>query len=389
MSDSEGESSGMSAENQVVRPPPKFHSLEEASQILNIQKGDLLKHGAEGRIRLFVTVPEGICLINIDTDSLGISKFYKNNMDVVTLNKLLEGGDVKYSLENLNYLTLDAKICVEIFESLGTAKCAHIFESGFLSCFSSRKLTQQSALLIHGDGRRNEYHKLPQKIISKSVHKYFSCSAKNILVSCQMFRPSYSKKMVVCKGIELTTDSIYVLGSELNKIESDVIIERDLKGVKVSFANKVYTSKKLARLTHAARKYWQGTNFDVHAKEYKNPPDDTEVKKFLRANELFDETLATVACGIIRPKYATRTASSEEKKDKSDYITKELIGLWHASSEFWRRFDPANVSTHVGHTNEVVAEWLVKEYGLSEKRAKAGASIIRPDAVKGRPKRKA
>lgn len=379
----------MSIESKVTRPPPKFHSLESAALILNIQTSDLLKYGAAGRIRLFVKVPEGICLINIDTDSLGISKFYKNNMDVVTLNKLFESGNVKYSTENLNYLTLDEKVCVEMSESLGSVKLAHLFESGFLSYLSYRKLTQQFALIIHGGGRRNEYQKLPQKIINTSVHKYFSCSDKNILVSCQIFRPSYPEKMVISKGINLTVSSIYVLESELSKFELDAIIERDLNGMKVSFTNKVYTSKKLARLTQAVRMFWQGTNLNEHKKDYKNPPDDIDVKKFLRENGVFDETLASVACGIIRPKYATRSATPDEKSDKSSYVTAEFRALWEVSTEFWHHFDPENPSTHNGTLNKDVAKWFIDEYKFSEKRAKAGASIIRPDAVKGRPKKKA
>lgn len=63
-----------------------------------------------------------------------------------------------------------------------------------------------------------------------------------------------------------------------------------------------------------------------------------------------------------------------------DHHTKALGHLETAARQFWSTFDPEQPDT--APTNKDVSEWLVKQFGLSEKMADAIASILRADDLK-------
>ena len=65
--------------------------------------------------------------------------------------------------------------------------------------------------------------------------------------------------------------------------------------------------------------------------------------------------------------------------------TEALGHLEAAASRFWKLYDTADQST--APTNEMVAEWLRDERGVSKEKAYAIASILRADGLKTGPRR--
>lgn len=65
--------------------------------------------------------------------------------------------------------------------------------------------------------------------------------------------------------------------------------------------------------------------------------------------------------------------------------TESLGHLAAAAEKFWKYYDPSDVST--APTNEMVAEWLKNERGVSKDKAAAIASILRADGLKPGPRR--
>ncbi len=65
--------------------------------------------------------------------------------------------------------------------------------------------------------------------------------------------------------------------------------------------------------------------------------------------------------------------------------TEALGHLEAAALRFWVNYDPADHST--APTNEMVSDWLQKERGVSKEKAKAIASILRPDGLPTGPRR--
>lgn len=64
----------------------------------------------------------------------------------------------------------------------------------------------------------------------------------------------------------------------------------------------------------------------------------------------------------------------------------ELLGhLEAAARKFWTLYDSDDPST--APTNEMVSDWLHKERGVSKEKAKAIASILRPDGLPTGPRR--
>lgn len=68
-----------------------------------------------------------------------------------------------------------------------------------------------------------------------------------------------------------------------------------------------------------------------------------------------------------------------------EHHTKALGDLEAAGKRFWSNFDPAEPAT--ANTNDTVIEWLIKERGSTENKAKAIASILRADGLTPGPRK--
>jgi len=65
--------------------------------------------------------------------------------------------------------------------------------------------------------------------------------------------------------------------------------------------------------------------------------------------------------------------------------TETLGHLEAAARRFWRLYDPSDIST--APTNDMVATWLQEERGISREKARAIASMLRPDGLPTGPRR--
>ena len=68
-----------------------------------------------------------------------------------------------------------------------------------------------------------------------------------------------------------------------------------------------------------------------------------------------------------------------------NHHTEALGHLEAAAKKLWTLYDPSDFST--APTNDMVAEWLQSERGVSRERARAIASMLRPDGLPTGPRR--
>ena len=68
-----------------------------------------------------------------------------------------------------------------------------------------------------------------------------------------------------------------------------------------------------------------------------------------------------------------------------NHHTETLGHLEAAAQRFWRLYDPGDIST--APTNDMVATWLQNERGISKEKARAIASMLRPDGLPTGPRR--
>ena len=82
---------------------------------------------------------------------------------------------------------------------------------------------------------------------------------------------------------------------------------------------------------------------------------------------------------------STDATTDKPKWPWGKHHTKALGDLEVAARTLWTLYDPGDPST--APTNEMVAEWLITERGVSRDRARAMASILRADGLPTGPRR--